>query len=543
MKTNLSRISLSRVIWRCFVLLMLGYALAGCAGAPVCTVGNCVDGQGSLVWANGTQYVGEFKDGKKHGQGTHTYVYAVCREIFCATKPGDQYIGEWKDGMQHGQGTFIERNGAKYVGEFKDNKRHGQGTSTSTNGTQYVGEWKDNVRQNGQGTMTYADGSQYAGEWRDGRQNGQGTYTWPDGRKYVGEWRDNRYHGQGTYTAGDGSRKSGRWANDVFLYGGVFPQHFILGTKTFFTEGQWEIISDLKVNNLQIRHVRRLDSEKCSDKSQHDDHLEISGPINPDTSYIVEKLLSKIEESPNYCINPKTGKKITMDIWLNSGGGYMEDGYKLGELFRKYQVNTNIAGTGECYSSCATAFLGGLYRKMHKDSKLMFHAPYTYSTNGRDIACSPSDKKLIPYMQKMLNKSDGEFLYQRTMSHCSSTSGWFLNKDAAQLFEIITIDQQTVSRSIGTETVSRSIGTEIHPGLIGAKFASDATSNIGGVDVTEVRPGSPAAQRGLRSGDIITAVNRRSIKNLRELQSVAQGQSILFLLVSRGDRKLMLQIR
>jgi Do/DeqQ family serine protease len=102
---------------------------------------------------------------------------------------------------------------------------------------------------------------------------------------------------------------------------------------------------------------------------------------------------------------------------------------------------------------------------------------------------------------------------------------------------------QTMTATLGQKTVSRSIGTEIHPGLTGAQFATHSTSNIGGVDVTEVEPGSPAAQRGLRSGDIITAVNRRSIKNLRELQSVVQGNRILFLLVRRGDRQLMIQIR
>jgi Do/DeqQ family serine protease len=102
---------------------------------------------------------------------------------------------------------------------------------------------------------------------------------------------------------------------------------------------------------------------------------------------------------------------------------------------------------------------------------------------------------------------------------------------------------QTMAATLGQKTVSRSIGTEIHPGLTGAQFATNSTSNIGGVDVTEVEPGSPAAQRGLRSGDLITAVNRRLIKNLRELQSVVQGNRILFLLVRRGDRQLMIQIR
>ena len=101
----------------------------------------------------------------------------------------------------------------------------------------------------------------------------------------------------------------------------------------------------------------------------------------------------------------------------------------------------------------------------------------------------------------------------------------------------------TVTATLGQQSVSRSAGTEIHPGLAGAQFATSSTSTAGGVVVTEVEPGSPAAQRGLRSGDVIIAVNRRPVQDLRELRAVAQGNRILFLLVRRGDRQLMLQIR
>ncbi len=100
-----------------------------------------------------------------------------------------------------------------------------------------------------------------------------------------------------------------------------------------------------------------------------------------------------------------------------------------------------------------------------------------------------------------------------------------------------------VTATLGQQSVSRSTGGDIHPGLNGAQFATSTTSSLAGVDVTEVDPGSPAAQRGLRSGDTIIAVNRRPVGDLRELRAIAQGNRILFLLVQRGDRQLMLQIR
>ena len=86
-------------------------------------------------------------------------------------------------------------------------------------------------------------------------------------------------------------------------------------------------------------------------------------------------------------------------------------------------------------------------------------------------------------------------------------------------------------------------GADIHPGLAGASFAPASTSGDSGVEVTAVEEGSPAAQRGLRAGDVITAVNRVLVRNLAELSAIAENNRILFLLVQRGDRSLMLQIR
>jgi len=102
---------------------------------------------------------------------------------------------------------------------------------------------------------------------------------------------------------------------------------------------------------------------------------------------------------------------------------------------------------------------------------------------------------------------------------------------------------RNVKATLGQQSVARSTGTDIHPGLAGATFASSTTTNSGGIEVTEVTPGSPAAQRGLRTGDIITAVNRRSVRTLPQLAELATGNRILFLLVRRGERALMLQIR
>lgn len=211
-------------------------------------------------------------------------------------------------------------------------------------------------------------------------------------------------------------------------------KHTILGTNSEFSSGKYKIISNIEVSDLRVRLVRKTNSTLCAKKSQEYDHIEMSGPINPDTPYIIERLLNKIKSS-NPCRSKSNGLVYATRVYLNSGGGYMEDGYKLGEVLRKNDAHTIIAYNGECYSSCAAAFLGGTYRTMGEEAKLMFHAPYL--TSGYDISCLKNSDKLKAYFKRMLNDEDGNFLYERTMSYCSRSSGWSLNVDAAELFGLL----------------------------------------------------------------------------------------------------------
>ncbi|MDH3552580.1 MAG: DegQ family serine endoprotease [Gammaproteobacteria bacterium] len=103
--------------------------------------------------------------------------------------------------------------------------------------------------------------------------------------------------------------------------------------------------------------------------------------------------------------------------------------------------------------------------------------------------------------------------------------------------------ERTTTAKLGQLQLARSAGTDLHPGLTGAQFATSSTSSAGGIEVIGVEADSPAAQRGLRAGDIIIQVNRRPVRDLQQLREIASNNRILFLLVQRGDRAIMLQIR
>jgi serine protease Do/serine protease DegQ len=124
-----------------------------------------------------------------------------------------------------------------------------------------------------------------------------------------------------------------------------------------------------------------------------------------------------------------------------------------------------------------------------------------------------------------------------------NTIGLMRSGDEVEIEYVRDNDKRKTSTELGQQRATASVGAEIHPGLVGAQFAEASTTRDGGVEVAAVEPGSPAAQRGLRAGDIITAVNRRPVRSLAELNEIASTSRILFLLVQRGDRALMLQIR
>ena len=54
---------------------------------------------------------------------------------------GNKYLGEWKDGKANGKGTHSLADGSKYVGEYKNGKPYGQSTKVWSNGTTNDGTW------------------------------------------------------------------------------------------------------------------------------------------------------------------------------------------------------------------------------------------------------------------------------------------------------------------------------------------------------------------------------------------------------------------
>ena len=161
------------------------------------------------ICGNGAIYIGQWKDGKRHGRGTQIW------------PNGARFEGHWKNDKAQGKGRFIHENGDVYEGDFVNDRANGKGVFIHTNGVKYEGEWLEDL-QHGMGIETWPDGSFYNGSYSKGKKRGKGVYTWADGSRYEGEWKNNCIDGIGVYNFADGRRYEGSWENNMMHGEGTY---------------------------------------------------------------------------------------------------------------------------------------------------------------------------------------------------------------------------------------------------------------------------------------------------------------------------------
>jgi hypothetical protein len=205
--------------------------LPACQGSDVSRWTDCF---GTYTNDSGSNWVGEFKDGKLIGQGRFTFAR------------GERFVGEFKDGKlflgihYRNDGTIISSGqwaDGKLASSFLDTNRFPFNPPTQTASATQAPvldprkEERDRLayaalsklpectiafKQNCAGTETYSSGYKYVGEFKDGARQGQGTMTFANGGKYVGEWLNGMRYGQGIeYNASGLITAQGRWQNNA----------------------------------------------------------------------------------------------------------------------------------------------------------------------------------------------------------------------------------------------------------------------------------------------------------------------------------------
>ena len=84
-------------------------------------------------------------------------------------------------------------------------------------------------------------------------------------------------------------------------------------------------------------------------------------------------------------------------------------------------------------------------------------------------------------------------------------------------------DKDQTTASITTFDRKEFDGDELHSGLEGAHFVnlpSRLKDTYQGVLIDEIQRGSPAWNQGLRSGDLVTSINKKSVNNLKQMKNI-----------------------
>lgn len=142
-------------------------------------------GKGTMYYASGNVYTGEFRNGQRNGQGEFTF-----------TATGERYVGEFVNDEYCGKGKFYYHAGGVYEGQFMNSERSGMGVFYYKDGSRYEGSWVADKRT-GYGKMFYADGRTYRGMFF----NGDLTDGFMTMKNENGEWEDTRYGTQVDFTA------------------------------------------------------------------------------------------------------------------------------------------------------------------------------------------------------------------------------------------------------------------------------------------------------------------------------------------------------
>ena len=96
-------------------------------------------------------------------------------------------------------------------------------------------------------------------------------------------------------------------------------------------------------------------------------------------------------------------------VTLESGGGSLLAGIKIGRIIRERGYATKIDRGTICSSACAFAFLGGRSAHLYRESRLGFHA--VYIKNGDRPEITSAGNALVGAYLKELGLSDEAIMY------------------------------------------------------------------------------------------------------------------------------------
>jgi hypothetical protein len=178
------------------------------------------------------RYVGEFRDGRKHGRGQYTFASGDRYEgDFADDVPsgkgkyrfasGDSYEGEIVAGKITGTGVYLTKGMDRIEGSFINGSAHGHARYLFASGDRYEGEMAAG-RVTGKGAFTLKSNDRIVGTFIDGQAQGEAIYYFSNGDRYEGQIKSGALTGKGKYFYSNGLRSEGEYRDGVLKGRGAF---------------------------------------------------------------------------------------------------------------------------------------------------------------------------------------------------------------------------------------------------------------------------------------------------------------------------------
>lgn len=164
---------------------------------------NHIDGIATIIYTDGSRYIGHVNNFYKHGKGT----------FICAD--GTITKGTWFNDKYHGS-IHVISNTCEIISEWVHGVRNEICTVKLPNGSVYSGSCDKIYLPHGFGKLQYNNKSYHIGNWVHGEKHGYGFYVLPNGDYYNGHWYQDKKHGNGIYYSKTGSHAIEYcWNNDI----------------------------------------------------------------------------------------------------------------------------------------------------------------------------------------------------------------------------------------------------------------------------------------------------------------------------------------
>jgi hypothetical protein len=130
--------------------------------------------------------------------------------------------------------------------------------------------------------------------------------------------------------------------------------------------------------------------------------------------------------------------KNNIAVYLNSPGGNLYEGMKLGRMFMTERIKTVVEGGEMCASACAIAFLGGRDRQGVKwmssttNSRLGFHA-FRNADGSKTSATDDTQRIVSDVLQYGKDVDAATAILIKTFATSSGSMYWFSEEELLQL--------------------------------------------------------------------------------------------------------------